>query len=219
MRTGVAVLIMAKVPRPGRVKTRLEPLLGRDGCARLQEALIRRTVRLAQQVSPAGCYLALDCPQETAGLVPGRVRVLRQRGAHLGERMAQAVDDVLADRPGPVLVIGTDAPTLTARHLRAAAERLDAGADVVFGPALDGGYYLIGLRRSTPQTFSIDPGLWGGPDVLRASVIAAEAAGLRTALVEAVRDLDTPEDMAAFLREGELSADIAEVLTSEVVRS
>ncbi len=216
----VAVLVMAKAPRAGLVKTRLHPLLGPDGCARLQVGLIRRTVLVAQLVAPTRTYLALDAldsdgldrPGELVGVVPAGVTVLPQSGPDLGSRMRIAAADVFRDHRGPLLLIGTDAPTLTASHLRRAAEWLVAGHDAVFGPALDGGYYLVGMNGPLPALFTIDPALWGGPQVLTASLAAAREAGLRVGELPALRDLDTPQDAAAFLTEGDLPADIAVLL-------
>jgi rSAM/selenodomain-associated transferase 1 len=197
------VLIMARAPRAGAVKTRLQPLLGARGCADLQAALIRHTVARARPVAPT--YLALDGDCATCGGVSAPdVAQFDQHGADLGARMRNAVARV----GGPVIVIGTDVPTLTAEHLCAAADML-ADHDVVFGPALDGGYYLVALREPHPQLFAIDPALWGGPDVLRASVAAATTAGLRVGLLKPLRDLDTPEDARALLADGGLPAEIA----------
>ncbi len=87
-----------------------------------------------------------------------------------------------------------------------------AGADTVFGPALNGGYYLVGMARPLPELFAIDPALWGGPQVLAASRHAARDAGLRVGQLPALRDLDTPQDAAEFLAEGALPEDIAALL-------
>ena len=209
------MLVMAKTPRAGLVKTRLHPLLGPQGCARLQAGLIRRTVLLAQLVAPTRTYLALDAvdsPGELVRVVPAGVTVLPQSGPDLGSRMSIAAEDVCLDHRGALLLIGTDAPTLTASHLRRAAEWLVAGHDAVFGPALDGGYYLVGMNGPLPALFTIDPALWGGPQVLTASLAAAHQGGLRVVELPALRDLDTPQDAAAFLTEGDLPADIAVLL-------
>lgn len=207
-----AVLIMARAPRPGQVNTRLQPLLGPGGCARLQTALIRNTVVLARQVAPSGTYLAIDSPEPETEPAPAGVRVIGQHGKDLGARMSHAVQQVLREHHGPVLVIGTDAPTLSTAHLHDAVTSLTAGSDAVFGPALDGGYYLVAVRRSVPEIFAIEPTLWGGPNVLSASLAAARTAGLHTALLRPRGDLDTPADARAFLEQGELPADIADLL-------
>jgi rSAM/selenodomain-associated transferase 1 len=214
--TELAVLVMARTPRAGAVKTRLEPLLGPHGCAGLQAALLDHAIRLARAVAPDGTYLALDTPLAGTELVASEVRLLIQRGADLGARMRHALDDVWGGHDGPVAVIGTDAPTLREAHLYASAAALDA-ADVVFGPALDGGYYLIGLCHPAPEVLALDPRLWGGHKVLAASLAAARRAELRTASLEPLRDLDTPDDARAHVDSGELPAEIASLLATPAV--
>ncbi len=211
----LAVPIMARAPRPGRVKTRLGPLLGPQGCAGLQAALIERTVPLAQQVAPRGTCLAFDhvtCGRRTFA---GTVTMLVQHGSTLGARMRAAVDEVLVAHRGPV--VGTDAPALTVSHLRAAGAAITGSHDAVFGPAFDGGYYLLARRRSTPGLFAIDPTLWGGPQVLSAGLTAAHLAGLRVGMLTPMRGLDTPTDARAFLDEGELPAEPADLLHAATV--
>jgi rSAM/selenodomain-associated transferase 1 len=213
---------MARAPLPGAAKTRLQPLLGPQGCARLQAELIRHTMRLAERAAPADTYLALD-PPDAVEPVPDGVRRLGQQGEHLGARMSHAVKYVLRQHTGHVLVIGTDAPTLCLANLREAATYLDEGHDVVFGPAVDGGYYLVGLRdRSSVDVdlaavFGIDPGLWGGPGVLAASLALAHTAGLRCRLLEPLRDLDTPADARVLVRDASVPPVIAELLRPPVI--
>lgn len=191
------ILVMAKAPMAGQVKTRLTALLGPTGCAELQARLLVGTVAVARQVAPTSTFLAVEPPGKIAGLralVGPQVHLLAQHGEDLGQRMARAVEQVLRASSGPILVIGTDAPTLTPRLLADAAKLLAEGYDAVFGPALDGGYYLAGLVRSEPAVFDIDPGLWGGPRVLAASLAAAQRLGWRVALLPTLIDLDTPGD-------------------------
>lgn len=207
------VLVMAKAPLPGRVKTRLHPMLGPCRCAELQAALIRHAVELVGGLGfdtslafhPAGER------ERVRRLVPDQVALLPQRGDHLGQRLAAAVDDVRARRPGPVVVLGTDAPTLTGGALTAAVTAL-AAADVVLGPAVDGGYYLIGMRGPHTGLFDLDPALWGGDQVLTATLAAAAERRLRAELLAPVRDLDTPGDAVALLGDPLLPAPIADLL-------
>jgi rSAM/selenodomain-associated transferase 1 len=208
-----AVVVMAKAPRPGLAKTRLAPLLGADGAAALQAALIRHTVALAGSV--ASTYVALEPPDavaEVTPLLPAGVPVFSQVGGDLGTRMAAAVAHVAARTGGPVLVVGTDVPTLPAATLRTAAALLAGGADAVLGPALDGGYYLIGMPAPNPAAFAIDPGLWGGHQVLAATMSALAGAGRAPALLEPLPDLDTPADARALLAAPGLPAPIARLL-------
>lgn len=210
----LAVLVMAKAPLPGTVKTRLHPVLGPHRCARLQAALVRHTTELTVEhgfdtylaFTPAGQHATMR------SLVPAGVHLHAQRGNHLGQRLAAAVTDVLARRPGPLVVLGTDAPTLTADLLTDAFTELAAGADVVLGPALDGGYYLIGMNQPDTGLFDLDPDLWGGGSVLRATLALAARNAMRAALLTPLRDLDTPQDVTAILGDPLLPARIATLL-------
>jgi rSAM/selenodomain-associated transferase 1 len=209
-----AVVVMAKAPRPGMVKTRLHSLLGPAGCAALQEALIGHTTELTTRRG-LRTYLAFDPPDQRCclrRLVPPGVRLLPQRGSHLGQRLAAAVQDVHAQCPGPLVVLGTDAPTLTAGLLVDAFTALKKGYDAVVGPALDGGYYLIGMRRPHTRLFALDADLWSGENVLAATLALAERERLKVHLLPPLRDLDTPEDAAVFLQDPSLPPRIAALL-------
>jgi rSAM/selenodomain-associated transferase 2 len=163
-------------------------------------------VRWAVDVPGArSVYVAHHPPQgwgDLRGLVPAGVEPVAQRGANLGERLANAVGDVFGrSRAGPpalpLLVVGVDT-RLVRKHATDALAHLQHGIDVVFGPAVDGGYYLVAMARPQPALFDLPPQGWGGPDVLERSLAAAKAAGLTTALLAPERDLDTPDDAAAL---------------------
>ena len=206
---------MAKAPRPGEVKTRLEPVLGSQGCARLQAALLRRAVAWAHAVAPGAAFVAYapdDALAETLALVPPGTDLLAQEGADLGARLSAATARVLAMHPGPLLVVGTDLPTLSALHARAALEDLAHGCDVCFGPAFDGGYYLIALAAPQPQLFQLPSDAWGGPRVLELSVQAAENGGLTLGMLRVERDLDTPADVRAALADPHFPTEVAALL-------
>jgi glycosyltransferase A (GT-A) superfamily protein (DUF2064 family) len=128
------------------------------------------------------------------GLVPPAVRLFAQEAGDLGARLRGATALAFRRRHGPLVVIGTDAPELGPVHVRLAEQALATGADACLVPALDGGYALIALARPTPGAFDLPADAWGGPDVLALTVTALEAAGCTTALLEPVRDLDTPVD-------------------------
>ena len=212
-----AVVVMAKAPRPGLAKTRLHPLLGADGAAALQAALIAHTVTLAAAVAPT--FVAVDPPDaqaEVLPLLPAGVPLFGQAPGDLGTRMAAAVLHVAARTGGPVLVVGTDVPTMPAATLRTAADLLTAGADAVLGPALDGGYYLIGLPVPDPAAFALEPGLWGGHQVLAATQAALARAGRTPVLLEPLPDLDTPADAWALLAAPGLPGPIAHLLRTQV---
>lgn len=206
---------MAKAPRPGSVKTRLEPLLGPAGCAELQAELIGVTTRWAATVAPGRAYVACgpdaDAPAEVALCVADGVEPFADAGGDLGDRLAAASARVLASHPGPLLVVGTDMPLLRGADAAAAEAAMRDGAAAVFGPALDGGYWLIGLTRSAPGLFGLGEE-WGGPQVLERSLELAEELGMRVELLDARRDLDDPADAEALLAEPDLPPGLAELL-------
>jgi rSAM/selenodomain-associated transferase 1 len=211
---------MARAPVPGRAKTRLEPLLGPEGCARLQAELIRRAAGWAAAAAPGAAFVAYTPEEErdrVAGLVPAGVELFPQLGDDLGGRMRTAFEHAFDLGHSPVLMVGTDSPQLGAGHAAAALEWLGLGCDVCLGPALDGGYYLIALRAPQPALFELDADLWGGHEVLERSIEAAERAGLRTGLLQRERDLDTSEDARAMLADGALSAEVAKLLRPAAV--
>ncbi len=211
----VGLLVMAKAPQPGRTKTRLEPLLGPEGCARLQAALIGRAASLAARAATGGAFLAYTpaaAGQTMRRLVPAGTTTFPQRGDHLGDRLTAATATVMALRPGPLVIIGTDCPVLGPGHVRAAATQLGDGCDVSYGPAYDGGYYLVALAAPAPQLFDLPVSAWGGPEVLEQSLAAATAAGLTVGMLDPERDLDTATDAAAAVTDPRLPGNIARLL-------
>jgi glycosyltransferase A (GT-A) superfamily protein (DUF2064 family) len=113
-------------------------------------------------------------------------------------------------------VIGTDAPEVGPAHLREADRALTAGHDACLIPTLDGGYALIALAHRVPQAFALPPDAWGGPDVLELTLIALEGAGCSYALLETVRDLDTPEDARYIAADPRCPSAIRQILRARV---
>lgn len=186
------LVVMAKHPAVGRVKTRLAAAIGPEAAVALARAFVED---LAARLRPlpyevTWAYWPPEAP--FAALVPG-IRCRPQRGADLGERMAAAIAEQLAAAPGPVLVIGADAPHVPAAALAEAARALRTETDLVLGPAADGGYYLIGLRAPAPALFT--DVAWGTATVLAETQARAARAGLRTVLLEPCFDVDEPDDV------------------------
>jgi rSAM/selenodomain-associated transferase 2/rSAM/selenodomain-associated transferase 1 len=190
-----AVLVMAKAPVPGEVKTRLEPLLGAAGCARLQRELTAAAVEFGRAVAPGATYLAI-AGNSSVG-VPDGVELLGQRGGELGERLRNAVADVFDRHDGPLVVIGSDCPQLGEAHAEAALGALadDYGAAIV--PAVDGGYCMLALARPAPELLRLPADAWGGPHVLDLTLATARAHDIEIAILAPERDLDTPDDARA----------------------
>ena len=188
------LLVFAKAPRPGTVKTRLAHTIGEEqatGLYRRMGRLIVANVRPA----PARVVVCYDPPDSEAEirdwLGPSLHRCWPQGGGDLGARMSRMVERAFphADR---VVVIGTDTPAVDAGTVARAVAALDT-ADVVIGPALDGGYYLLGLRRPHPALFA---GIrWSTDSVLTETVERIERLGLSATWLEVEKDIDTAEDL------------------------
>ena len=197
MRRTRAIVVAAKAPRAGAVKTRLCPPLSPEEAARLARAFLDDTLEAAAPLRKvADLFLALD---EDAAKVPAAARRLRQRGGHLGERLVHLFADVFAEGYEQVCVVGSDAPHLPAAFLVEAFGRL-AQNDVALGPADDGGYYLVALRAPAPELFGGDIG-WGGPGVLADTLARAAEAGRTAGLLPPWYDIDTPHDLRRLQRD------------------
>jgi uncharacterized protein len=199
--------IFARVPVRGQVKTRLEPLLGRDGAYAAHIELVENT--LSRLACVPGCVTTLwldDAPNAVAFEWRDRfgVAVAIQPAGDLGQRMMAALAGALAHGRAGV-VVGTDCPPIDAAYVRRAVALLSCH-DSVFGPAEDGGYGLVGLA---PNAFSADAGgraselfcgvRWGGRHALSDTLTNAIHAQLRIALLPAIWDVDEPKDWLRHL--------------------
>lgn len=198
-----SVLIMARAPRPGHAKTRLEPPLGPAGCARLQAALLCHTSHWARTTAARAwvAFTPADARAEVARHVPNGVRLFPQCDGSLGARLAHAAGRAFDPHGGPLCVIGTDAPLLGPDHVHAAQAELRSGWDACIVPALDGGYALIALARPATAVFDLPAAAWGGPDVLELTLRALHRAHQSWRLFDPIADLDTPADALALRRD------------------
>ena len=195
---------MAKHPAPGEVKTRLAPALGPERACALYAAFVQDLAARLQALPYEVTWAYWPPESPFPALLPG-ARCRPQRGADLGERMAGAIADAFSEGPTPVMVIGADAPHLPADSIAEAATMLGGEADLVLGPAADGGYYLVGLCRPQPELFTGIP--WSTAGVLAATGERAAALGLRQHLLAPCFDVDGPGDLAllgAILARGEV---------------
>ena len=192
------IVVFARNPLPGQAKTRLIPALGAAGAARLQAQMIEMALRqtttanlcpveLWRTPSPSDIFFRY-C-QEKYGVL-----LRYQCGANLGWRMHNAIDAHQTSRRAEwTLLIGSDCPFIDGNHLLQAATHLAAGTDAVLGPAEDGGYVLIGLRRTHPALFTNLP--WGGDRVLEITRRRISQLRWRMKLLNPLPDIDRPEDL------------------------
>jgi uncharacterized protein len=199
---GAALAVIAKEPVAGTAKTRLAPELGQAGAARAAAAMLADTLAAVRQVGAAPwlCFTPPAARERLASAAPG-FGLLAQRGADLGDRLAACLQDLLAAGARRVAIVGADTPHLPPAVCRRAFELL-GHADVVLGPALDGGYYLVAAKASRPELFAGVP--MGTDVVLQATMARAARAGLRVALLPPLHDLDRVEDLRLALATGQL---------------
>ncbi len=190
-----AVVVFARAPAPGKVKTRLIPSLGAEGAAALHAALLQDTLRKVNAF-PAlfARYLYLQ-GRASIQAPPSYTRV-RQRGRGLGERLSDAFARLIP-KHSRVVIVGTDSPLLPARALRAALGELRV-CDAVLGPCPDGGYYLLGLRR-------FERGLlrgirWGTRFAFRDTLGNLLRHSYSCSILESCPDVDRPEDVRRLIQ-------------------
>jgi rSAM/selenodomain-associated transferase 1 len=189
------ILIFAKAPVPGRVKTRLIPALGTVGAARLAARLLGHAVEQAMLADVGPVELcaspALAHPDWAGHRLPNGLETSDQGDGDLGVRMARAARRHL-DAGQRVLLIGTDCPDLTARHLRDAAAALD-NREAAMVPARDGGYVLLGLRTFHPTLFADLP--WSTAAVADLTLARIAALSWHAWVGTALPDIDEPADL------------------------
>ena len=203
-----SLILFAKPPRAGRVKTRLAENLGREGAARLYACFLQDAAGTARALTDARpgvglvCEWALERGESLEEFpltdwLPGAFLHRAQTGADLGMRMSAALGRCLAFGRHAVL-IGTDFPDLPHEVLGDAFEKLESGDEpkITLGPAADGGYYLIGMNRFVPEIFSGIP--WSTSEVLSYTLERADALGIGTSLLPEWRDVDDAGDLEAL---------------------
>lgn len=207
-----ALVIFAKAPVPGQVKTRLCPPLTPDEAATLHgsfvlDTLERTRTAVTKLKLPIDRYLAC-APSSTLvffKIMEERqgVKSIDQVGEDLGARMYQAFETMFGRGFQRVLIVGTDVPSLPLDHYKQALALLEKH-DLVLGPALDGGYYLIGLNKPAPALFDNIP--WSTDQVLAFTKEKAQNLGMTYALLPEWRDIDTIDDLKALIEASQLDA-------------
>jgi rSAM/selenodomain-associated transferase 1 len=200
---GTAAIVFARAPVPGAVKTRLISTIGAEGATALHTRLVKRTLATVRAASFGRIELhgtpGIDDPFFRLCAAHYSAALVAQADGDLGARMLAAFKAALAESPRALLV-GSDCPALTARHLRQADRALREGADAVFIPCEDGGYSLIGLTRADARLFE---GIaWGTGTVMADSRERLSRLGWRGQELEMLWDVDRPEDYERLLASG-----------------
>ena len=199
MSSSSKLIIFAKSPIAGTVKTRLQPKYSAHNAASLQEYFILKTVEMASKLGHID--IELQCAPDKLHPVfqqcqhTYNITTKSQEGKDLGERMKNALVEALTDY-SEVVVIGTDCPDINPEYLNKAFSKLENGVDAVIGPAMDGGYVLLGLRSFSPSLFENIH--WGTDQVLSATQQNLRMLNWQWDELDILRDIDTPEDLAHF---------------------
>ena len=194
-----ALIIFARAPELGQVKTRLAAELGADAALSIYRRLAEKVISAVQRTesySVTVAYTPQSAEQAMREWLGTSVAFRPQSPGDLGERMASAIAEAISGGAERVVVTGTDCLDVTATVVEEAFERL-ADADVVLGPATDGGYYLIGMSRLHTTLFHDIP--WSSPATLHVTLERARTGGLSVALLDERRDIDTADDWRAWL--------------------
>lgn len=192
---GAALAVMAQVPRPGRVKTRLGTHLTPRQSADLYTAFLLDTLDLAKSVKGCTPFLAFAPPdgdEYFAGIAPVPFRLFPQTDGDLGRRMLHVFLQLEQWGYSPIVLVGSDIPALQPERIEEAIDYLDS-ADICLGPSTDGGYFLVGARTAHPGLFEGIP--WSTQSVLTETIARADESNLSVALLEPGTDVDTIEDL------------------------
>ena len=199
-----ALIIFTREPLAGKTKTRMMPYLSPEQCAELHRCMLRDIAAEAKQVD-ADVIVAYTGDDPVflskvfgkAGRLHCGAIYIRQRGSDIGEKMENAVSDVLGMGYQKAVLIGTDIPEIEAESIDAAFTLLDV-YDVVLGPTEDGGYYLTGMKSAYHEAFDVKQ--YGTGTVYEETVRSLEEAGLSTVKADIYADIDIPEDAAGYRR-------------------
>jgi rSAM/selenodomain-associated transferase 1 len=194
------VVVVAKEPVPGKVKTRLTPEISPAEAADLYRCFILDRIKgigSLAGVDRAVAYTPEDALGAFSALPLDGFELFAQRGADLGERLNNIFQDKLSSGYEAVSIVDSDSPDLPNRLIRESLQLLfSKQAEVVFGPCHDGGYYLVGMRKPHPELFRDIP--WSTVSVLSTSLEKSRALGLDVKLLSFWNDLDTFEDLLEF---------------------
>jgi hypothetical protein len=193
-----ALIVFAKLPVPGQVKTRLTTVLSSEDAARLYAAFLRDALVQYTSLGVAvRLYLAPPVLEVPLDLVPPGIPIFWQQGDGLGARMQRAFLETFAAGYERIVIIGTDHPTLPSAFLHLAFEALAAPNSLSIGPSDDGGYYLLGMNEFYPQVFA--DMTYSHPAVFEHTLDRIAQTPAACTVLPAWYDVDTPETLARLV--------------------
>lgn len=203
-KTHEILCIFTRFPRSGNTKTRLIPKLGPDKAAELQRLMTEHVFDLSLNVQEKRnveiqVHYNGSTLQEIRDWAPEKMKCIEQCAGNLGEKMQQAINENFNKRDCQVVVIGADCPGLTPEFVELAFNAL-AEHDIVVGPSLDGGFYLIGMKKKCPFLLgNID---WDTDKTLEQVMIKVKETKMSYTVLETLEDIDRPEDLQYLKKHG-----------------
>lgn len=197
-----ALILMTRVPVPGKTKTRLLDTFSPEKCAELHfcflEDIFKTLDRLREKLDIYITYTEEKDFYLLKELVPNYIKCFPQEGESLGERMLNSIDKVLSEGHEKAALMGADVPQVEGEEILKAFEILDS-KDLCFGPTFDGGYYLVAMKEPYKEVFSKEIA-WGGSTVLEATIKNCGDLNLSASLIKTYNDIDVREDIESFIK-------------------
>lgn len=198
-----ALILMTRIPIPGRTKTRLMEVLSGNECAKLHRCFLLDIFNTFKAIKEDVDIYITYTPKDSLGIiskmVPEYITCFPQAGNSLGQRMFNSMEMLFNKGYKKVVLIGSDIPDIKSKDIMEAFELLDS-KDIALGPTLDGGYYLIGMKKAYEKLFN-ESIKWGNKSVFAGTVDIANKSGLKVGLAAKYRDIDDKEDLLSFIEE------------------
>lgn len=200
MKKNKALIIFTRVPLPGKTKTRLMPFLNGDECAALHTCFLKDIYQKAEKTDAAVFvfYTPEDEKKLLGEILGTEDNFFPQEGEDLGERMKNAIDHVLSEGYEKAILVGTDIPQMEESAWEQAFDALDE-YDIVIHPTQDGGYYLIGMKKTYESIWKVER--YGTNTVIQDTLSCMKKAGLRVAAGQIYYDVDEKEDLCKLWKD------------------
>lgn len=195
-----ALILMTRIPIPGKTKTRLMEILSGNECAELHTCFLMDLFKVFQYIEEDINVFLTYTPEDSFSviedMIPDHIHCFPQKGEHLGEKMYHAFEYVFKKGYEEVFLMGSDIPDIQPEEINYFFEKL-SDEDVVLGPTFDGGYYFIGMKNNHEKLFN-NKLKWGNKSVLEGTIDLANNLSLNVHLMNKHRDIDTKEDLIDF---------------------
>ncbi|OPJ57269.1 TIGR04282 family arsenosugar biosynthesis glycosyltransferase [Alkalithermobacter paradoxus] len=195
-----ALILMTRVPIPGKTKTRLMEILTGEECASIHTCFLFDIFNVLSKIKDnVDVYLTYTPEDEfklMESIIPSYISVFAQQGETLGERMSNSIEYLLNNGYSKVILIGSDIPDIQSDDIIKGFDILNKN-DLVLGPTFDGGYYLVGMKNIYKSIFS-DNIKWGYKSVLEGTLDISNKLGISVGLAKKYKDIDTKEDLVDF---------------------